>query len=249
MIFSITRELKNELVLADQLFNKTLSSWFDCIDSTWFNFKDDFTFQNISALSIMAYKLNGVPQDKMMQMTNIFKMVYVNTNLHGKIVDSHEGQIYNREMKLRILLGDQILGRVLKLILEAEADHLLGHLTEMIELINEGLVLKYKMNASPEEVLKRTRGSIYASIFYSAAKLAQQNESRTALFEKLGFNLGMAMELCVRGNLEAHGYTAKSNQILAGLSLKPSKDYAIISNLINELNAACEPKAAAVAVI
>lgn len=246
MIFSITRELKNELILADQLFNKSVSSWFDYIDSSWFNFKDDFTFQNISALSIIAYKLNGITHDKMMKMTNIFKMVYVNNNLHGMIVDNHEGQIYNQEMKLKILLGDQILGRVLKLILEAEAEHLLGHFTKMIELINEGLVLEFKMNGSLEEVLKKTKGSVYASIFYSAAKLAEQNEYRTALFEKLGFNLGMAMELCRRGDLEAHRYTAKSKQILASLSFKPSKDYAIISNLINELNEACEPKAVAV---
>lgn len=246
MLFSIARDLKNELFLADKLYNKTISSWFSNIDSAWFNCKDDFTFEHIAAMSIVAYKLCGFKEEKVMQMTNLFKVVYVNNNLHGKIMDSHEGQIYNQEMKLKILIGDQISGKILKLILEAEADQLLSHFSRMMEIINEGLVLEYKTQCTLEEVLKRTKASLYATIFYSAAKLAGRNEQQISLFEDLGFNLGMAAELSARGRLEARLYVAKANRVLNRLALKPVKEYKIIVNLIRELRDASQPKAAAV---
>lgn len=235
MIFSLTKEMKSELNVAEELYQATVAPWFDYIDASLFNFQKDKTYQRMSTLLLVVYELVNLNKEKALQLGNLFKLVYLSHDLHLKIQDSEEGQKHDKNLQLFVLVGDYVFGKTLQLLMEAEAEKMLPYFMHMLCVMNEGMVLEHKLSAEIEEVYKKTRGALYSTIFFSAAQMADYDNTKTEVFNDLGYNLGMGMELAVLQRNEARRYINKSCALLVKLPVPHNEAYHKILRLINEL--------------
>ncbi len=108
--------------------------------------------------------------------------------------DDEEGQVYDQNMQFSILIGDYIFGCILKMLVEIGADHLLDVFSNTIGQMNEGMVMKHKLQTAPEQVVAKTRASLYQAAFLTAARLKDIAPDAVMWYARLGFHVGMALE-------------------------------------------------------
>ncbi|MDD3364692.1 MAG: hypothetical protein PHZ03_06905 [Syntrophomonas sp.] len=220
MEFIFTREIKADLLDVDNLFKSSLSPWWDEIDGYARKMDGDLSFQLLPAMVISAYRCLGLENKLSIQMANLYKTINFANKIHVMVKDEEEGQEHNQELQFTILIGDYIFGKVFSLLLETRADKLLDSFAAMICEINEGLIVKYKLNRNLQEVLARTRAPLYKNAFKSAGELAGLAPEITGIYGELGYNLGMALELVYvhEQKQDAGDYFIKAEQLLQSLS-------------------------------
>ncbi len=190
-----SRELRAELMDVDRAFKENLLPCWDDISRYVKMLDDDFTWGQFPPLVYIVYKCLGINKALSIDMTNIFKTIFLANSIHALVKDDEEGQKHNQDLQFAILIGDYMLGRMLKLLVEAEADQLVGQFASMMVEINEGRVIDRKLQADHREVLQKTHGSMYATAFATAGTLAGMSGMIWENCKQLGFNLGMAIEL------------------------------------------------------
>lgn len=219
MEFIFTREMKADLLEVEDLFKRSLLSWWDEIYIYVQKMDGDLSFQLLTAMVINAYRCLGLERELSIQMANLFKTINFASKIHVLVKDDDEGQEHNQELQFTVLIGDYIFGKVMSLLLDTRADKLLDRFAAMICEINEGLIVEYKLNKGLQEVLARTKAPLYNNAFNSAAELAGLAPEVTGIYTELGYNLGMALELLyVHGQKEDVGaYLIKAEQLLQSL--------------------------------
>lgn len=195
MDFRFTRALRTELNDVEGMFKRSLLPWWEDIQEYLNSIANDPTWMVLPSIVLSSYKYMGVERQFSKSMTNIFKTIYLAIYIHERVKDDDEGQLYNKEMQFSILIGDYIFGRMLKLLIEAEADRLLPIFSNMICEINEGLVNKHKMGLDYEASLLQTRGPLYEAIYRTAAVSAQKDAEDREMIARTGYHLGMAIEM------------------------------------------------------
>jgi len=235
MIISFTREMILDMQEVDKMFKQNLVSWWDKVSPHYEDFKCDTAWVNISAFILLTYKHMQLEKGLTLQMVNIFKTLYFANYIHSLVKDEEEGQLYNQDLQFNILISDYIFGRVLEMLIEADAVNLLTIFTELISCINEGMVLKHKVGTSYVETLKNTKVPFFAATFSTAAKLANVKPDKAVAYKQLGNNLGMAVLLADNNRymVQVEEYMEESCKIAASLSLKANDD---LYNLINQIN-------------
>jgi len=216
-------------------FQNSLSPWWEELSVYFDSLKQDLTFHILPAVVIAGYRSIGIKRQLTIDMANLFKTIYFANYIHGQVMDEDEGQAYDRELQFSILIGDYIFGRILKLLLEAQADHLLDDFSQLMCQINEGLVIQYKIENNIETVVKMTRGPLYATAFRTAAKLADVDVPLVEIYEKLGHNLGIAFEMIHGKGLPAPEYLYTSECLLERFTSKQGTAGRLLNEMIKEL--------------
>lgn len=208
----ISEEMLGEMQEIEELFKQGLLPWFEDLSPYINKLDSDLTFKYFPVLVIKSYKSLGLDHDLSMAMANLFKTIYFANRVHVLVKDDTEGQKHNKELQFTILIGDYIFGRILKLLVEAGADRLLDLFADMISEMNQGLIIEYKLNGDLQQVLEKTRASMYRTVFLTAAKLKALDEVLVERYGNLGFNLGMSLEMMQREKPEAVFYLQKSSE-------------------------------------
>jgi geranylgeranyl pyrophosphate synthase len=207
MEFIFTREMQDDLREVNNTFQRSLLPWWDEISIYVPEADRDLGYKLLPAMVINAYRYLGIERELTIQMANIFKTINFANIIHILAKDDEEGQIHNQELQFAILIGDYIFGRVLKLLLEADADKLLNIFATMICSINEGLVIKHTLHGGLEDVLTKTRAPLYTNAFLTAGKMAGLKPETAEIYSEIGHNLGMAVELIYIYHQEKCGRT------------------------------------------
>ncbi len=217
MVFQFTRDLSSELLDVDGVFKTSILPWWQEIETYIELIRSDHTWKTLPAIVFSIYRGTGLNREFCITMANIFKILYLSVFIHELIKDDEEGQEYNQDMQFSILIGDYMFGRILALLVEAEADMLLPALADMICEINEGMVKRYKLAASQEEFVESTRASFYKTAFLTAAYCAGKNIEEQGCFKEAGYKLGMALEFLKEEVLreEALSYLGDSEKLLS----------------------------------
>lgn len=242
MKFIFTRDIQNDLQEVDHIFKRSLLPWWDEISAYMPEVDQDPGFRLLPVMVLNAYKYLGMDRGKSVPMANLFKTIDFASRIHVMVKDDEEGQTHNQAMQFTILIGDYIFGRVLKLLLENRADQFLGLFAAMICTINEGLIIEYKLNGDLEQVLAKTRASMYKNAFLIAGQTAQITPEATETYGEIGFNLGTALELIfVHGQMKrARVYVDKAEKLLRKMDLTGDHNLQVLENLINDIGHNCE---------
>lgn len=236
MSFAFTRELEVEMSDIENKFRESLKPWWAQLANLHNKLQADQSFQLIPAVVLMAYKYLDMERDVRVAMGNLFKTLYFANRIHSMVSDNEEGQIHNQEMQFTILIGDYIFGRVLKLLLEAGADQVLDDFAHMISLINEGQVIKHKLDKSPREVLQKTSAPFYSTAFLTAAKLKGLEPTQAMLYAEVGFNLGMTLELSLIGQkMEALDYLNNTHSLIDKFQIAALDNNFELDKLVQEM--------------
>lgn len=194
--FGFSRELNKEICEVDNNLRKSLNSWWGELEIFISGLEDDPLWQSIPEFVFLAYDYFGIKRDISLQMAVIFKMVYLTKYIHGTIKDDEEGQDYNQLLQFSILIGDYISGLIMSQLLRAGQGDLISSFSDLMIEINEGLIIKHKIDFDSLAATEKTSASLYKLIFLTAAKI--DGISNNATLEKvslLGSYLGMVMVL------------------------------------------------------
>lgn len=205
-----TRDLKAELAELEQVFKHSFLPWKDNIDNYVNRLNNDFTWTILPFVVMSIYKYTGHNRQLSIAMSNIFRTCYLSHRIHALVKDDEEGQQHDRELQFNILIGDYLLGYVLKALVDVKADSQLEDFIRMISEINHGMLVKHKLNGSCEEVAEKTRAPFYATAFLTAAQLAGYDRETCKLYHNMGFHFGMSAELgqdpSLRQQTQFHAY-------------------------------------------
>ncbi len=199
MNFTFAKVLTDELELVETIYQEGLQIWWDDLASLRECLQDDKSLHLMPAVVVMAYKYIDADHKLTIDMASLFKTLYFANLIHHQVGDEKEGQDHNQALQFTILIGDYIFGRILKLLLKIGAVQVLDNLAMMICRINEGLVMQYKLGADRLEVIKRGNAAIYETAFVTAARLKGLAPEAIELYGRLGFQIGMAMEMLIAG--------------------------------------------------
>lgn len=239
MNFLFTREVISDLSDVDRIFKQSLLPWWDDISLYHDKLQEDFTWKVLPAVVLNIYKYFGLNRKISIAMANIFKNVYFSNYIHALIKDDEEGQQHDNKMQFTILIGDYIFGNILKLLVESNTVNLLDIFSELMSELSEGMILQYKLQAEPSQVFKKAKAPLYETVFYTAAQLSGLNGENKEVYKRMGYNLGMSVELYNQSGFgqEAQRYVYNMEQIL-----KKFKDYyntpdSILEKVIKNLHA------------
>lgn len=236
MNFAFSRELEVEMADIENIFRESLNPWWGDLANLRNKLQGDQSFQLIPAAVLLAYKYLDMEYDLRIAMGNLFKTLYFANRIHSLVRDNDEGQTHNQEMQFTILIGDYIFGRVLKLLLEAGADQVLDDCAQLVSLINEGQVIKYKSDKSIQEVLQKTSAPFYSTAFLTAAKLKGLEPTQAKLYAEVGFNLGMTLELSLIGQkMEALNYLNYTHSAIDKFQIEAQDNNFELDKLVQEM--------------
>ncbi len=178
----------------DKVFKTTIGPWWDYIDPYYQQIQEETTWKALPPVITAAFKYLGCDEHSL-TFINIYRMAYFAGYIHTTVQDVEEGQEHDRKMQFSVLIGDLLFGRLLQLLVEADKKKIMMPFAAMICTINEGRVMKHKMNAGAETAVEKIYASLYETIFLSAAVIAGREKEFRDMYRRLGLNLGMAIEL------------------------------------------------------
>lgn len=190
-----TRDLKTELADLEQVFKHSLLPWWDNIDNYVNRLKNDLTWTILPPVVMSIYKYTGHNRQLSIAMSNIFRNCYLAHRIHALIKDDEEGQQHDQELQFNILIGDYLFGYVLKALVDTRADSQVNDFSKMIADVNQGMLVKHKLNGSCAEVTEKTRAPFYATAFLTAAQLAGYDSEICRSYHQMGFHFGMSVEM------------------------------------------------------
>lgn len=194
--FNFSWELEKDVLEIENIFNESLQPFNADIEDFTDYLQADPLWKNIQEFVLMTYEYFGLDRDLAIKIAVIFKMAYLANYIHESVKDDEEGQIYNQKLQFTILIGDYLFGKIMSLLLEAGGDELVSIFADMLAEINEGLIIKYKIDSYSDQVIRRTKASYYSYTFLTAARLAGINgEEDLHNINDLGANLGIIMYL------------------------------------------------------
>lgn len=202
----------------DRMVQKRLSPWRDYVRASIEKAVGESTWDDLPAAVLAIYRHLGQHRDLAVRMAAIFQMIYLASTIHESVRDEEEGQIYGRDMQFSILIGDYISGCVLKMLVESNADHLLDIFADTIAQINEGMVMKHKLGSDLEQVIGKTRASLYEAAFRCAARTSGVKAGDQFWYAELGFYTGMVLETQSLAGLHPdliNGYSDKGRHIFS----------------------------------
>jgi len=234
----LTIDIQTDLQEVDQTFRSSLLPWWDEISAYLPIVDKNLGSKLLPVMVINAYRYLGLERDLSIQMANLFKTIDFASKIHVLVKDDDEGQKHSQEMQFTILIGDYIFGRVLKLLVETQTDHLLYMFATMIGRINEGLIIEHKFKCGLEQVLIQTRAPLYHDAFLSAAKMAQLAPDSADIYGEVGHNLGIALELFyIYGQkTSGHTYLDRAKELLLLLNKNEISQFESLENLIFEMD-------------
>ncbi len=236
MNFAFTRFLAEELKEVDAMCRESLQIWWDDLAALRECLQNDRSFQLMPAVVVLAYKYLDSDRRLTVDMAGLFKTLYFADLIHNQVMDEEEGQLNDQNLQFTILIGDYIFGRVLKLLLRIGAVQVLDNLALMICRINEGLVMQYKLDVEQLDVIKRGNAAIYETAFVTAAKLKMLDQESIRLYGRLGFNIGVAIELLIAENTDqALPYIEASAGLLAQFKNMQGFQDNCLQDLLQEL--------------
>lgn len=232
------RDFRTEILELDVVFKNSLLPWWEDISEYVKKLDDDITWNMLPLVVLGIYRFNGLDRQISIAMANIFKTLYLANSIHALVKDDNEGQEHNQKLQFSILLGDYIFGRMLKLLVEAKADHLVGVFAHMMAEINEGMVLQHKYNIDHLEVVEKTRGPLYMRAFETAAQLSGSNEENQERYRQMGLALGMSIELLAFDflNQELHDYVHRTEQIFKVIKQQKNSSNSTLEKVISKLH-------------
>jgi len=233
-----TREWKTELTDLEQVFKHSLLPWWDNIDNYVSELRNDLTWTILPPVVMSIYKYAGHNRQVSIAMSNIFRNCYLAHRIHALIKDDEEGQLHDQELQFRILIGDYLFGHVLKALVDIRADSQVEYFAGMIDEVNQGMLIKHKLNGNCEEVVKRTRAPYYTTAFLTAAKLAGYNNDICKLYQQMGFHFGMSVELGqdLSMNRQAQYHVHECESIFLGISQRNSITNSNLEKAIRDLH-------------
>lgn len=190
----IVERERQDLEEVNRVVRNRLLPWWDHVQVYICQAAQENTWNHLPAAVLAVYHYLGHRRDLAIKMAAIFKMVYLASSIHEAVGDDEEGQVYDQHMQFTILIGDYISGCILKMLVESGADHLLDVFADAIAQINEGMVMKHKLEVAPEQVISKTRASLYKAAFVCAARTSGVETEGLFWYAKLGFHIGMALE-------------------------------------------------------
>ncbi|NLO20893.1 MAG: hypothetical protein GX119_02685 [Syntrophomonadaceae bacterium] len=207
MVFKFRRNLSDEMQELDVLFNESILPWEQEMEIYMEWIDGDHTWRALPPIVFSIYRGMGLNKDFSLSMANIFKILYLSVFIHELIHDDEEGQEYNQHMQFSILIGDYMFGRIMALLIDAEADMLLPLFADLICEINEGMVRRYKLGSSRSDYIASSRASLYKSAFLTAAYCAGKGTEEQNSFQQAGSNLGIAVEFLNHDQLKGEALT------------------------------------------
>jgi hypothetical protein len=233
-----TRELKKELADLEQVFKCSLLPWWDSIDDYVKALENDLTWVVLPPVVMSIYTYTGHNRQLAIIMSNIFRNCYLAHRIHDLVKDDEEGQQHNQELQFNILIGDYISGHVLKALVDLQADRLVSFFAEMITEINQGLLIKHKLNGTYVEVVEKTRVPYYTTAFLTAARLAGFDDEICQSYCQMGYHFAMALEL---GQDSAYSHMGQAHiheceKIFAGLNKRSNSTNSNLEKAIKELH-------------
>lgn len=232
------RDFRTEILELDVIFKNSLLPWWEDLSEYIKQLEDDTTWNMLPLVVLGIYRFNGLDRQISIAMANIFKTLYLANSIHALVKDDKEGQEHNQQLQFSILLGDYIFGRMLKLLVQAQADHLVGIFAHMMAEINEGMVLQHKYQIEHLEALKRTRGPLYMRAFETAAQLTGMDAENQERYRQMGLALGMSIELLAFDNLhqQMHNYMHETEQIFKEIKLQSNTSNSTLEKVITKLH-------------
>lgn len=246
---SFIRELDNDASEIDVRFRQGLLPWWEDLLPYIESLQEDFTWNALPPLVLAAYRFAGLNRQLGLAMANVFKTLYLANRVYCSVKDEEEGQVHDQQLQFSILIADYLFGNVLKQLVVAETSHLLNHFSAMVAEINEGLVEQHKLHMPVQETLAKTRAPLYATAFLTAAELAGMDEEKQCMFNRLGFNYGMAMELLQGGSYykEAEAYYNETRHLFHRLNPVASAPIIPLEKVLTEMHLyGCDVEKAAV---
>ncbi|QGT99042.1 hypothetical protein SYNTR_0449 [Candidatus Syntrophocurvum alkaliphilum] len=232
----LTNEVNSDLIKVDRLFQYHLKPWWADISKYISEFEKDNTWMNLPSIVLVAYKYLNLDKDLTLSMTNMFKTAYLANRIHSLIKDEEEGQQYNQELQFNILIGDYICGKVLKLLLDAKADHFLQDFSVMMCELSEGMVIEHKLMGEEIDVLKKTKAVFYSTAFFTAANFAELNNHEQEIFSKIGLNIGFCLELLNRKSAsEAIFYAHEAHKLLKYFEQRVQSKSSLLEKTLNDM--------------
>lgn len=230
--------LEEEMQKLDDFFERTVGLGRDRIDRYVAFLEQDPLWRVIPAFVLSACRYKGIKSDLSIAMANIFRNIYLAIYIHEQIRDDEEGQEYDTEMRFSILLGDYIFGKILKLLLDENAAHLVDIFASLICKLSEGLTAKYKMGANPIDNICNIYAPFFRAAFLSASRLSENDENEEA-YGELGYNLGLAICFHILDNPEEYMskiryHLDESIRILKGISPENKVTASYVYKLIAE---------------
>lgn len=233
-----TRDLKAELADLEQVFKHSLLPWWDNINNYVGKLKDDLTWTILPSVVMSIYQYTGHSRQLSIAMSSIFRNSYLAHRVHALVKDDEEGQQYDQDLQFNILIGDYISGRVLKGLVETKTDHLLNDFAEMTAEINQGMVIKHKLNGSFIQIVETTRVPLYVTAFLTAAKLAGYDAECCEIYRQMGYHLGMSIELGQDPvfHQQAHDHFHKCEKLFLKINNKRNVSNSSLEKAIRELH-------------
>lgn len=233
----VNRDLNGDLQEVNQKLKNSLRPWWEDMQVYNRSCEREITWQMLPAAVLAAYDFKKLDRELAISMAAIFKTVFLASSIHHTIKDDEEGQIYDQGMQFTILIGDYIFGRILKMLVEIQADMLLEVFAAMICEINEGRVMEHRLNIPLYQVLAKTRASLYGAAFLTASRMGGESQRQQELFRCLGFNLGMALELLnhSRSEVTASMYIEKCLLIFNEINQEQQVQESILEDILMEL--------------
>lgn len=237
MNLAIPMEIKGELAEVEKMFRDNFSPWWNYMNIYIDSLQDDLTWNIMPVVVLSVNKYFSLDRRVSIALATVFKSVYFSNHVHLLIKDDEEGQIHDNNLQFAILTGDYIYGTILKTLVRAGASNLLGAFSDLISELNEGMVLKYKLAASPVAVMAKTRAPFYANAFLFAASLSGQTAENQEAYRQLGYNLGMSLELLGMSNQlqEARKYVHNTEILIKRCNDFTARPNAFLESVISKL--------------
>ena len=232
-----SRDMRTELEEVDRMLRCSLLPWWERIQVFIRKSSQETTWKSLPAAVVAVYRYLGIDREESMAMATIFKMVFLANSIHEVIKDDEEGQIYDQNMQFTILIGDYFFGRILKMLVDVRADEHLDLLANTICQMNEGAVMYYKMDVPYDQVLSKTRASLYEAAFLTAARTAAVPSEYQESYRVLGLHMGMALEMMENDNLklECQAHIKTSEDIFRGMNQRYNLKNSTLEKMIREM--------------
>ena len=230
-------DLNKQLPEMDKVFKATIEPWWEETYPYYQQMQEETIWKALPPVTTAAFEYLGCGHQSV-TFANIFRIAYFANFIHATVKDEEEGQQHNRELQFSILIGDFLFGRLLKLLVEADHKRIMLPFAAMICTINEGRVMKHKMNAVTEQAVEKIYAPFYEMIFLSAGFLANKDREFRDLYRQLGFNLGMAIELCNYPALaeQAYKYIAAALGQFKQINQRYHLSNSRLENMISEIS-------------
>lgn len=207
-----------ELEETGQLLKEILQPWAGDLEKYSEPVEREIHWTALPALTVAINRHFAGHNQRGSYLAAIFSLLFMADYIGCQVKDDEEGQEYNRDLQFAILIADLIFGQAVKLLSSINGHGLLGILTDMMCIINEGHVMRrLSVGGNDQEILAREKASFYKYSFLAAARASGCGALECKFYEDLGYDAGMAVTLYDSGMKTAGlAFLERVKSLLAG---------------------------------